>query len=184
MRVICRAQYLSEPVPEMRPQDYASTHLVKAVKGLELHPKSFERIIVAGRNVKITEGNKDEAIGWFAEWCAPQIDGLGTGQKILIPIPGSKAIASLNTDFRTAQIARSVAAHCANAAVVPILRWREEMIPSHAGGPRDQRVLYPKLVVTGRIPKGRIVLIDDMYTTGGHLVAAAWRLEDQNRVII
>ena len=58
LRVICRAQYFTEQAEEMRGDDYDATHLVKAVKGLELHPRAYTPVKIRGKNVRITEGNK------------------------------------------------------------------------------------------------------------------------------
>lgn len=167
----------------MRQQDYSATHLVKAVKGSELNPKAYAYATIGGRRTKITNTNKDQAINWFAEWASPQIDALGAGPKVLVPVPSSMTVVGAMDEFRTALIARVMASYCANATVAPVLRWTEEMVPSYAGGPRNKWILYPKLALTGPVPQGTLVLIDDVQTTGGHLIASAWRLEDQNRSV-
>jgi hypothetical protein len=38
------------------------------------------------------------------------------------------------------------------------------------------------LTLTGAIPAGQIVLIDDIMTSGGHFIAASWELDDHARV--
>jgi hypothetical protein len=38
------------------------------------------------------------------------------------------------------------------------------------------------LTAIGDIPPGICVLIDDVTTSGGHLIAAAWKLEDGGRI--
>ena len=57
------------------------------------------------------------------------------------------------------------------------------MIPSanEEGGSRDKRVLYPNLAVISRIPDGTCVFIDDVASSGGHLIAAAWKLAESGR---
>lgn len=183
LRVICRAQYLSEPVGGMRKEDYDATHLVKAVKGLELNKKAYTWVQIARQNVKIVEANKDQAIGWFAEWAAQKLDALALESPILLPIPSSKTVAASPRGFRTDLIAQAVAAKCRRPPkIVPILRWAQPMIPSRDGGPRDSITLYANYVFTADPPAGDYVLIDDVYTSGGHLIAAAWALEDRNRM--
>lgn len=184
LRVICRAQYLSEPVEDMRARDYNATHLVKAVKGLDLNPKAYTWVKIAGRRVKITETNKDEAIRWFAAWAARRIDVLGDADKVLVPVPGSSVVRTSPDDFRTALIARAIAARSKTPTVVAaVLRWKTPMTPSRDGGPRDPRILYPNIVLKGALPDGTLVLVDDVYTSGGHLIASAWRLVDQGRTV-
>ncbi len=185
MRLISRAQYLSESVDGMRQQDYDATHLVKAVKGFDLNPKAYTWVNIGGRQRRITDANKDDAIQWFAEWAAPHIDALGSSAKVLVPIPGSEVTGTSPASFRTAQIAQAISNQCTSATVVaPILRWRTRMVPSRSGGPRDKRVLYDQLMMNGNLPDGDVILIDDVITGGGHLVAAAWRVEDQGRRVL
>src|SRR5581483_9951251 len=184
LRVVCRAQYLSESVPEMRDSDYKATHLVKAVKGLELNPKSYAWVTIAGVNTKITEETKDKAIEWFARWAAQRVDSSSNGPKVLVPIPSSKTIKSSSDTFRTAAIAREIAANCKTDVVAaPLLRWTQVMLSSREGGPRDPKILYPRLTLLGALPEGRCVLIDDVFTSGGHLIASAWKLEDVGREV-
>ena len=53
LSVRCRAQYLTEPVENMRRVDYDATHLVKAVKGLDLNPKAFSEVTIDGQRVRL-----------------------------------------------------------------------------------------------------------------------------------
>jgi hypothetical protein len=183
LRVVSRLQYLTAIVDEMRPRDYDATHLVKAMKGRGLNPHQYSLVCIGGKAVSIRDHNKDRALEWFAEWAAPLVNAHGQGRKILIPIPSSKTIASSADDFRTAQIARAVASRCnPPVAVSAVLRWNHEMPSANKeGGSRDQRVLCPNLTVISRIPAGTCVFIDDVATSGGHLIAATWKLADLGR---
>ena len=168
----------------MRGVDYDATHLVKAVKGLDLHPNAYTPVEIKGKNVKITEGNKDTAMQWFAEWAAPIIDVIDDNQKVLIPIPAGDVVEDSPDDFRTTKIAREISSFCGSKTVVaPILRWNEPMTPSRKGGPRDARVLYSHLIQNGEIPQGTVVLIYDVFTFGGHFISAAWKLDDSDRSV-
>src|SRR6202044_1900333 len=110
LRVVSRLQYLTEAVVQMRQRDYDATHLVKAIKGRELGANSYSNVLIGGRWVSIKEGNKDRALEWFAEWAAPIVDAVANGKKVLIRIPSSKTTPSSPGVFRTAEIARAVAA--------------------------------------------------------------------------
>jgi hypothetical protein len=185
LRVLCRLQYLTAFVDGMRQQDYDATHLVKALKGRALNIKSWASVQIGGRWVAIKEANKDFALEWFAEWAAPFVDTAAAGKKVLIPIPSSKTTPSSSDDFRTAQIARAVAAKCRTPTVVaPVLRWKKP-IPSASeeGGSRDARILYPLLSLMPQVPDGTCIFIDDVATLGGHLVASTWKLADARRVV-
>lgn len=185
LRVRSRLQYLTVVVDEMRQQDYDATHLVKAIKGRDLNTKQYATVQVGGRWTTIRQANKDTALEWFAEWAAPIIDETARGQKVLIPIPSSKTTVSTPDNFRTVEIARIVAAKCQTPAVVaPVLRWTKP-IPSASeeGGSRDPRILYPQLTLIAKPPPGTCVFIDDVSTSGGHLIACAWKLDDIRRKV-
>lgn len=184
LRVVSRLQYLTSFVEEMRQSDHEATFLVKAVKGRNLNPNQYAFVLIDGRREKINEAAKDRSLEWFAEWAAPIIDARSSGRKVLIPIPSSKTVKASAGDFRTAQIADAIAKRCRSAQVAPVLRWKRP-IPSASedGGSRDQRILYPLLTTAGAIPDGECVFIDDVLTSGGHLVASVWKLADLGRTV-
>ena len=166
----------------MRRADYDSTHLVKAVKGLDLHANAYTWVPIDGTNTKIVNANKDLAIKWFAAWSGAKIIALGAQPKILIPIPSSKTIVTSPEDFRTFKIAQEIAARVPNATATSLLRFVEPRPSSREdGGSRDPEVLYANLTLTGTIPPGQIILIDDIMTSGGHFTAASWKLDDHGR---
>jgi hypothetical protein len=183
LNVVCKAQYLTRDVPEMRRADYNATHLVKAVKGLALSPKAYTWVLIGGRNVRISEANKDPAIDWFVEWAAPHVNAFGPDAKVIVPVPSSKTTLGSDATFRTAIIAQKLAAACPNTTSFPELRFEEEQLNCREeGGPREAAVLYP-LLRCKPLPSGHIVLLDDVLTGGGHLTAAAWIIEDQGRTV-
>ena len=179
LRVVCRAQYLTVLVDHMRPEDYDATYLVQTVKGRS-NTRQYARVTIQGKRLKVNEKQKDRALEWFAEWAAPIVSAHGAAPRILVPIPSSKTVAQSPPDFQTARIARAIAAQCNPRPIVaPILRFRRP-IPSASdeGGSRDPKILYPELVLTAKAPAGTYILVDDVLTKGGHLIAAAWKLAD------
>jgi hypothetical protein len=176
--VVCRAQYLTRSVA-MRPIDYDATHLVKAVKGLPLNAKAYSVVKIGGRNVRIVEANKDSAMDWFAEWAADLVNALGSHRKIIVPIPASKTTPRSEPRFRTALLAQKIAARSKNTLPFPSLRFAAERLNSREeGGSRSAIDIYQALQLTAPLPGGQLILLDDVLTGGGHLKAAAWKLED------
>jgi hypothetical protein len=179
LTVFCTAQYLTRPAAEMRGSDYNATHVVKAVKGLVLNANAYTWVTIGGRNVKIVEANKDRAMDWFAEWVALRINALGSHRKIIIPIPSSKSTLQSPPTFRTAVIAQKIAALCTNTLPFPSLRFEAERPNSRKeGGSRSTATLYQALQLSAKLPAGQLILLDDVLTGGGHLRAAAWKVED------
>ena len=186
LRVRCRAQYLTDQVEQMRRKDFDATLLVKATKGLALGEKEYAAVTIGEKKVNIRETNKDIAIEWFAEWAAPLVDALGDQPKIIVPIPGSAVTILHPPDFRTALMAEAISVKCdPPVAFSTSLRWRKAQQSTRNGGPRDASLLYNNFTISARqLPDGDIVLIDDVFTLGGHLKAARWRFEDIGRTVL
>ena len=184
--IICKAQYLAEHVDNMRYEDYDATHLVKATKGLPLHPSAYTSIRIGGKRVKIREANKDEALEWFAEWAAPLVDAFGNQSKVIVPIPGSAVTRRHSAPFRTAMMADATSAKCITPVTSStVLRWNKAKASVRNGGTRNAALLHMNLAVSqSRLPAGDIVLLDDVFTTGGHVKAAAWCFEDLGRTVL
>jgi predicted amidophosphoribosyltransferase len=181
--VLSRAQYLTAVVEQMRQADYNATHLVKAVKGRPLG-SAYATVKIGEKWVAVAEANKDRAMDWFAEWAAGHVNSLGTGPKIIVPIPSSKTIVTSADDFRTAIIAAKVAGLCPNTVACPNLRFDQVMASSsEEGGTRDAYELYERLRLIGDLPAGQVVLLDDVLTGGGHMKASAWTIRDVGREV-
>ncbi|TIP18408.1 hypothetical protein [Mesorhizobium sp.] len=182
MKVHFRAQYLTSGVGHMRGVDYDSTLLVSAVKGKTLPSTQYATVKIGGKWVTITDKNKDKAIEWFAEWAVPLIKAAGIGPKVLVPIPNRSAVVGKKDTPRTAAIANITKTACgAGVVVADVLRWKKDLPKSTDSASRKPELLLPDLVLTSTIPFGTVVLIDDVFTSGGHAVASAWRLQDLNR---
>lgn len=181
LSVLSRAQYLTAPVGGMRGPDHDALVMVKAVKGLSFN--NYATMQIGGQWVRIEEATKDRALDWFAEWAAPHVIDI-SGPKILVPVPSSKTTLTSPADFRTAVIANKVAALCPGTVVAPVLRFKAARANSRdEGGSRSPQVIYSELALNGQLPAGRIILVDDVLTGGGHLKASAWILEDNGRTV-
>ena len=137
-----QAQYLTAHVDNMRSVDYKATHLVKAVKGLDLNPNAYDDVAIGGGIVRITQANKDRAMDWFAEWGAAQLAKLPAGPKIIVPIPSSKSIPGGQPTFRTALIADRIARLSNQTTSAPVLRFKAARPNSReegGGGPGGRR---------------------------------------------
>lgn len=182
LQLDAHAQYLTEHVESMRPADFDATHLVKATKGLELNPKSYSVVTVGGRRISISETNKDRAMDWFAEWASEKIQALPSGPKVIIPIPSSKSTPQSAPTFRTALIGQRIAKLCSYTKSISVLRFKAERPNTREeGGSRDPHDLYGEMVLVDKLPPGKIIILDDVVTSGGHLKAAAWLIQDENR---
>jgi predicted amidophosphoribosyltransferase len=53
------------------------------------------------------------------------------------------------------------------------LHWHKQLPKSAEGGPRDFDTLFANLRIKTDLPKGNLILVDDVATSGGHLKACA-----------
>lgn len=166
--------------PPYNPADYPPLKFVKAVKGKPF--TGYADIPVLGRWKRLTPANAEEAIDWFAELAAAEIVKQGfPSPLVLVPLPNSSSTVDNGVVPRTAHLAGAIAAKLQRASVWDALRWIERRPPTHQEGSRNPQKLYENLRVVARtVPNGTIVLIDDLYTTGGHVQAAVARLAEKN----
>jgi hypothetical protein len=167
--------------PPYRDGEYHSLKFVKAIKGKPF--QGWADVPVVGRLKRLRPANADDAIDWFGELAAVEIVKLNLrGPLILVPLPNSSSTVDSGVKSRTAHLAEAIASKLNNAQVWDGLRWIEEEIPTHQEGTREPQLLYENLAIVGSPPKGTIILIDDVYTKGGHLQAARARLEEKKAI--
>jgi hypothetical protein len=169
LSVISFATYLTRG--PWNDDDHNALKFVKAVKGKTFG--GWATVPVLGRNKDLRPANADDAIDWFAEMAAAEIVKLGVrGPIILVPLPNSSSTVKSKIAPRTVLLAERIAGKLENTKLWDGLRWAKEMTPTHQGGTRDPQKLYENLVVTSSPPKGTLILVDDVFTKGGHLQAA------------
>lgn len=187
--VSCCAYLTSVDGIGWRPCDYDAHDFIHAIKGRPIN--GFANIPVRGLVRRLDDTNLDHAIVWFGQMiadvarCYDLVTALA-----LVPVPNSRSAVGGAEVPRTVALARALAWELnrlvpADAVVVDVLRWSETLVPAHTGsGPRDPRYLFDRCRVTGDLTalrRRRIVLVDDVVTSGGHLQACAARLSRSGR---
>ncbi|WP_371038669.1 hypothetical protein [Rhodosalinus sp. FB01] len=181
LTVVPMVQYLTQPVEEMRDQDYKSLSIAKAVKGREPGGRA-KSMRLGDKTYSFGPGDPAGAIDLWTAWAVNVISGAmnpPNGQLVIVPVPNSQATTADNDDFRTWELARRIAAAIGeNVQALDELRWSEVMPKASEGGPRQAYDLFPKLHCTLKNDPGvDRILLDDVMTSGGHLQASAARIK-------
>jgi hypothetical protein len=191
LTIACMTSYCSKSRDEVHWSDdaYGAAAFKNAIKGNTLNRSQL--VLVRGRWLQVNDGNKAVALDWFVDMAHdflvanPSFGPSGPGPNILIPLPGSKLVQGASAGLHSphtmaAKLAARLNQIGAPTHVVDVLRWDQPMRNTHGeGGSRDPEALFPHLLVTGQVPAGRLVLVDDICTGGGHMQAAAYVLKKQ-----
>ena len=181
LKLVSLCRYLTGNL-QRREDDWASYHMVQAVKGRAVRGTFSVR--VQGAVKHYGPGNYHEFLRYIPRGIWRQIKSRIDGPVYIVPIPNSHVVSPATPDFRTFDMAKRVAAASdGQAAAVPALWFREKLeTSSSGGGSRDPDLLHEKLKSSGKLDRP-VVLFDDVYTSGGHMKAAAWKMEDDGTTL-
>lgn len=145
-----------------------------AVKSGEYH-RDFYIMKSDGRLV-ITKDNFQLVRPTFGEWAAKTIATFGESSLHLVPVPNTEALADVET-YRTLKLAEEAFKGTKYETwVLDGLRWNKQRQKGHEGGSRKREELLPLLDAKPVVEGKNIVLVDEIVTTGGNLLACQDRL--------
>lgn len=178
--VVTLCAYLTDVGCDWREDDYKCQKMVKSLKG-----ESFKGYFTHGRPPRIKkyyQVDSEEFLSVAGNIIGNSIySNFGAGTTI-VPIPNSWVINSRSSEFRTKRIAQA-AAITAKAGVTPCLEFSSPQTPTHKGGTRDPIEIEKHYRVNFPTPLGRVVFLDDVFTSGSHIKAATWKLKSLGCVI-
>jgi predicted amidophosphoribosyltransferase len=156
-----------------------------AVKGCPIG--GFAQIPSRGQIHRVDAGSLDCALRLFGEMIADVAsseEGL-MRPLVLIPVPNSRCDVRSIRPPRTCAQAEALARELGSGASIwDGLRWVEPLISARrVGGTRDPQALFDRLVAIMALPAQatRVVFVDDVLATGGHLQACAAVIRSHGR---
>jgi Phosphoribosyl transferase domain len=166
---------------------WTAFHFVNAIKGTPLGGHA-QLALPSGDTVRIDRFSAAAATAWFAEISVNALPWRDFLPCALVAIPDAGCGLPTADPPRTFALAEALASQIGpDAVAVDLLRWVRPMPKAHvADGSRDPQVLYGRLRLRDRmwpIAGHRLVLVDDVIATGGHLRAAASFLTDCGGVV-
>lgn len=182
LTVVSICSYLADRYPEGNPgRVMEACKFIKAIKGKK-PVVGYAWIPVRGQQKKLEQPNRDRAIAWFGQMAADWLAANVTPPYSLVPVPNSSATTTRHRP-RTALLAQAVSAATGQPAL-DVLRWHQDLgAASEHQGTRDPETIFGNIREIAPVPRGRVVLVDDVLTTGGHVRAVAAFLRQKGAVV-
>jgi Phosphoribosyl transferase domain len=176
MKVIFYCGYYSDRAHRnlaRRTEDYWNAYFyVWAVK-IGTFKKGFYIVPPDRITINITKDNFNLVRETFGKWAAEQVPKFSSEEVTLISVPSKDALAATK-DYRSLKMTREVFAATSYADKVSDgLRWSKEVPKAHAGGERSRAALLQHLKASTAVKGKSVILIDDLFSTGGSLLAAS-----------
>jgi predicted amidophosphoribosyltransferase len=152
--------------------------MVKALKGEPLN--GYFDYEIAGKVRRFDQSNVQAFVERIPRALARMIARHLDVRATLVPIPNAN-VTIATRDFRTFELARAVAGYSGGQLqAVPALAFDQPQVRSHEGGPRSPYHFEQAYRILHHVT-GPIVLLDDVCTSGGHMIAAHWLLHEPPR---
>jgi hypothetical protein len=167
-------EYLTQS--DREPDHVTPYQIVRAVKGIPFD--GHATITVGGVQWRFDSSNSQPAVAWAVERLGERIFAEYEGEAItIVPVPGHthatpEEVAAGRVHHLGSALAEALRARGMSAHVFPLLCWKAAIQSAREGGPRDSAVLAPQLRVVPAQHVRKVVLIDDVVTSGGHIAAA------------
>jgi hypothetical protein len=99
------------------------------------------------------------------------LERLNLQSPVIIPVPSKDGLIGAPS-FRSLEMITEATAEHGNWTIAPVLRFSQALVAANAGGPRGREALRPYLRVSSAPPSGELILVDDIITSGGSLLAS------------
>ncbi len=170
-----------------RKPDYWDSYLfVWAVK-TGYFKTGFSILFRNGNRVKINASNIKRARKAFGQFIATTLDKEGAPvDALLIPVPSKDGQRSAKGGYRSLwMLAEALKDQQYPGSVYDGLRWTKALPRAHEGGVHRNRAYWKQyLDVLGNVTGRKVILIDDVLSTGGTMLAAKEALEDAGAKVL
>lgn len=168
-----------------RPEDYWNAlFYVWAVK-VGSHKKDFYIINRDGKRIQVTKKNFEIARTSFGKFVEARVQDQGWNQApLLVPVPSKDALPGVATSRSLQMVTEAMASTPLSGAICDALRWTKQLPKAHEGGERRRDLLKPLMTVVEPVANRNVVLIDDLLSRGGTMLASKEKLEEAGATIL
>lgn len=167
---------------EWREVDSEVLYLIGALKN---QVPTSQYYLVASRSIALdsnTSSRHETPLDLVSRRLHRAMKSAGYEGATVIPIPSTRHV-SPGTDFPSWRIARAIEARDSNFICRPLLHFARTVPQSSASRRRTETALRVNLRATELPPQQRVILLDDVMTSGAHLKAAATFLTERGAFV-
>jgi hypothetical protein len=182
LKLVSICGYLTDVSVKWRGIDHTSSKMVKALKGDQINGY-FEHKI-AGKVRRFDQANIKEFLDRVPPALAKLMARHVSTKATIVPIPNSHVVDVQSLNFRTLELAKAVAQSSnSQFQAVPALVFTEPQVKSREGGPRDPYHFENVYRIVTEVQEP-IILLDDVCTSGAHMIGACWKLKSPKYNVI
>jgi predicted amidophosphoribosyltransferase len=145
---------------------------VKAIKGEEVN--GFAYLNLGGILYRLDRSTAlQDVVAYVGKAILAEVGERLSEPHYLVPIPNSSCTTTHAQQPKVCSLANAIASLNGTTKVWDGLRWGEERLKSSMGGNRNRKTLLENYRSLGSVPQDApVILLDDVATTGNHLLAA------------
>jgi predicted amidophosphoribosyltransferase len=173
-----------------REEDWGAYKWIQALKDKIIRGDC--RVPVNGQMLRLSDANRGNAVTWFGILGAQHLTANNINRPVnIVPVPNSASTIAISGPSRTNALAQALASSLANGSVaIDCLRWNADWGSASEGfGSRNREALFSNLTVLESpllnvVADADFILVDDMTTSGGHLLASATKLKNRGFKVV
>lgn len=166
-----------------RPEDYWDAYFyVWAVKMGQFKRKFY--IHSKKEKIEVQKSNFSVAREMFGRFTTKRVEADWGKDVQLVPVPSKDAVGD-SSDFRTSRmLCESLSKTGFSDQQIDALSWSEELQQAHQGGSRRRDFLKQHLELRGEVKGCKLILVDDLLSTGASLLASKEFLEENGATVL